>query len=47
MKIKFFDKDVWSEVVDFNSFIKVIVDFVKSVLKFEFGFDLDAEEAAE
>ena len=43
MKIKFFDKDVWSEVVDFESFINAIVDFVKTVLKFEFGFDLDKE----
>ena len=37
--IKFFDKENWAEVVDFKSLINAIVDFVKDILKNEFGFE--------
>ena len=37
--IKFFDKENWSEVVDFGSLIDAIVAFVKDILKNEFGFE--------
>lgn len=43
MEVKFWDKENWEDVVDFKSLIDAIVEFVKNILKFEFGFDLDAE----
>ena len=37
-----FSEGNWSEEVDFTALVQAIVDFVKDILKNEFGFDLDA-----
>ena len=36
VEVKFSDKDVWAEVVDFKSFINAIIAFINNLIKFEF-----------